>query len=160
MRCLALAQAWQDQGGECIFAMAESTAAAEERIRGEKFEVVTDDVRPPALRRTRRNWSNSRLHHHASWVVVDGYQFDVEYQRAAEGCRTENAGGGRHGTRGRLRSPIWYWTRTLTPQKISISAGNPIPGFCSVPAMRCCVASSSPGGVEAGNCSSRSQSCW
>ncbi len=25
MRCLALAQAWQDEGGECIFAMAEST---------------------------------------------------------------------------------------------------------------------------------------
>ncbi len=41
MRCLALAQAWQDQGGECIFAMAESTASAEERIRREKFEVVT-----------------------------------------------------------------------------------------------------------------------
>ena len=40
MRCLALAQAWQDQGGECIFAMAESTAGAEERIRREKFEVI------------------------------------------------------------------------------------------------------------------------
>ena len=27
--------------------------------------------------------------HHASWVVVDGYQFDVEYQRKSEVCRTE-----------------------------------------------------------------------
>ncbi len=38
MRCLALAQAWQDEGGNCVFAMAETTAACEERIRAEKFE--------------------------------------------------------------------------------------------------------------------------
>ena len=40
MRCLALAQAWQDEGGECIFAMAEATPASEGRVRAEKFEVV------------------------------------------------------------------------------------------------------------------------
>ena len=33
-------------------------------------------------RRTRRSWWNSRLAHHAGWIVVDGYQFDVDYQRA------------------------------------------------------------------------------
>ncbi len=46
MRCLALAQAWQDEGGECIFAMAETTAASEERIRAEKFEFVTVSAPP------------------------------------------------------------------------------------------------------------------
>ncbi len=42
MRCLALAQAWQDEGGECIFRHGrEQRPALEERVRSEKFEVVT-----------------------------------------------------------------------------------------------------------------------
>ncbi len=32
MRCLALAQAWQDIGGPVVFAMAETTPAVEERL--------------------------------------------------------------------------------------------------------------------------------
>ena len=35
MRCLALAQAWQDEGGECIFAMAEAPAAVKQRLRAD-----------------------------------------------------------------------------------------------------------------------------
>ncbi len=35
MRCLALAQAWQDAGGTCVYAMAESTPAVEERVQTE-----------------------------------------------------------------------------------------------------------------------------
>jgi len=49
MRCLALAQAWQDQGGECIFAMAETTTATERRVRGEKFEVIPLRASPGTL---------------------------------------------------------------------------------------------------------------
>ena len=32
MRCLALAQAWQDEGGKCIFAMAEAAEALKQRL--------------------------------------------------------------------------------------------------------------------------------
>jgi len=80
MRCLALSQAWQDQGGECIFAMAETTAATERRIRGEKFEVIPLRASPGTLQDAEQVVQLT-LAHHASWVVVDGYQFDVEYQR-------------------------------------------------------------------------------
>src|SRR6478752_3505281 len=80
MRCLALAQAWQDQGGECIFAMAETTAASEGRIRGEKFEVTPVRGYPGTLQDAEQ-LVQLALAHDATWVVVDGYQFDVEYQR-------------------------------------------------------------------------------
>ena len=80
MRCLALAQAWQDHGGECIFAMAESTASAEERIRREKFEVVTLAESPGSPQDAAQIVELARARR-AGWVVLDGYQFHVEYQR-------------------------------------------------------------------------------
>ena len=41
MRCLALAQAWQDAGGRAVFAMAETTPAIQARIAAEACEVVS-----------------------------------------------------------------------------------------------------------------------
>jgi UDP-2,4-diacetamido-2,4,6-trideoxy-beta-L-altropyranose hydrolase len=81
MRCLALAQAWQDAGGWAIFAMAQTTPALAARLRAESCEVVSvaaavgstvDSARVAALARE----------HNASWVVVDGYQFGARYQQA------------------------------------------------------------------------------
>src|SRR5205823_214493 len=40
MRCLALAQAWQDSGGTAIFALAESTPAILARLTAEGFEAI------------------------------------------------------------------------------------------------------------------------
>src|SRR6478735_1361146 len=81
MRCLALAQAWQDQGGQCIFAMAETTAALKQRLRAEKFEVFVIGS-PPASEQDVARLLELGVSHRASWVVVDGYQFNVSYQRA------------------------------------------------------------------------------
>jgi UDP-2,4-diacetamido-2,4,6-trideoxy-beta-L-altropyranose hydrolase len=80
MRCLALAQGWQDQGGECIVALAESTAGAEERIRREKFEVITLAA-PPGSPQNAVQLVELAAARHADWVALDGYQFKVEYQR-------------------------------------------------------------------------------
>jgi UDP-2,4-diacetamido-2,4,6-trideoxy-beta-L-altropyranose hydrolase len=85
MRCLALAQAFQDkagpdQSGPCIFAMAESTAGAEERIRREKFEVVILAASPGSPQDAAQ-LVDLAVARHADWVVLDGYRFDVEYQR-------------------------------------------------------------------------------
>lgn len=81
MRCLALAQAWHDQGGHCVFAMAETTAVLEARIRDEKFEFVPITALPGSLQDAAQ-LVQLGLARHASWIVVDGYQFDVDYQRA------------------------------------------------------------------------------
>jgi UDP-2,4-diacetamido-2,4,6-trideoxy-beta-L-altropyranose hydrolase len=80
MRCLALAQAWQDGGGDVVFAMADSTPAVHERLGSERVEIVhlettvgsaQDAAQVAALAHAR----------HASWVVVDGYEFGSEFQR-------------------------------------------------------------------------------
>ena len=79
MRCLALAQAWEDAGGRCIFVMAESTPAIGERISAEGFEILTIDSEvgtgtdAQSVKKLARDAD-------AAWVVVDGYRFGAEYQ--------------------------------------------------------------------------------
>jgi UDP-2,4-diacetamido-2,4,6-trideoxy-beta-L-altropyranose hydrolase len=76
MRCLALAQAWQDAGGDVVFAMARSTPAVEDRLCAERVVVFKldaiagDATQVIALARSRQ----------AQWVVADGYAFGSGYQ--------------------------------------------------------------------------------
>jgi UDP-2,4-diacetamido-2,4,6-trideoxy-beta-L-altropyranose hydrolase len=79
MRCLALAQAWQDAGGQVFFAMSETTPAIEERLQSEGFEVVRVDA--PVGTSTDAEKTSSLAHQRGTlWVVVDGYEFGAEYQ--------------------------------------------------------------------------------
>jgi UDP-2,4-diacetamido-2,4,6-trideoxy-beta-L-altropyranose hydrolase len=81
MRCLALAQAWQEEGGEVLFCTAESLPALESRLLNEKMQVVDladavagslEDARQTAL---------LGQQHKARWLVVDGYHFGAAYQK-------------------------------------------------------------------------------
>jgi UDP-2,4-diacetamido-2,4,6-trideoxy-beta-L-altropyranose hydrolase len=75
MRCLALAQAWQDAGGRAVFAMAEAPSAVQARLRAESCEVVLlagEDARHTAELARELG---------AIWIAVDGYQFGGDYQR-------------------------------------------------------------------------------
>lgn len=81
MRCLALGQAWQDAGGNVVFAMAESTPAVDARLRCEGMEIVQLDVSPNSVQDVRKVKALAG-DRRAAWVVVDGYQFDSEYQRS------------------------------------------------------------------------------
>ena len=80
MRCLALAQAWQDAGGKVLFAMAESTSAIDERLRSEGMEIVQLGGSPNSVQDS-LEVSALALAHEATWIVVDGYRFDSEYPR-------------------------------------------------------------------------------
>ncbi len=81
MRCLALAQAWQENGGEAsIFAMAMKTPSVESRLLSEGQQVVDvsahagsaeDAAQTTAIARRRKD----------SCLVVDGYCFGAEYQQ-------------------------------------------------------------------------------
>ena len=80
MRCVALAQAWQDAGGRALVAMAESTQSIQARLAAESCEVFSlsavagtpeDAAQTIALAREQ----------HADWIVVDGYRFTADYQR-------------------------------------------------------------------------------
>ena len=79
MRCLALAQAWQDAGGTATFAMADSTPAIEARLKTEAINIVPLQVSPGSPEDAAQTSSLARQTS-ATWVVVDGYQFKSEYQ--------------------------------------------------------------------------------
>jgi len=81
MRCLALAQAWQEAGGDAVFAMATDAPSLEKRLAEEGFEVERVAAEPGG---TEDAAAAARLAQEkgASWVVVDGYHFGYDYQRA------------------------------------------------------------------------------
>jgi len=78
MRCLALAQAWQTEGGEVHF-IGEGTEGLEKRLEEEGIAVRPLESTPgneqDALETARKARDAG-----ASWVVVDGYHFDGSYQ--------------------------------------------------------------------------------
>jgi UDP-2,4-diacetamido-2,4,6-trideoxy-beta-L-altropyranose hydrolase len=80
MRCLALAQAWQDAGGEAIFAMSPKALALEARLKSEGMTVVNITVSPGSADDAVQTVDFAR-EAQASWIVVDGYHFTADYQR-------------------------------------------------------------------------------
>jgi UDP-2,4-diacetamido-2,4,6-trideoxy-beta-L-altropyranose hydrolase len=88
MRCLALAQAWQDKGGRALFAMAQTTPAIQTRLASEHCEELSITSEPGSNGDANQTIAFAR-EHQAAWIVVDGYQFDANYQRAlkAAGCK-------------------------------------------------------------------------
>lgn len=80
MRCLALAQAWQDAGGRAVFAIAAPSSSVRERLRQESVEVLEISGTPGTPKDAARTAALARQHS-AAWVVVDGYQFGEDYQR-------------------------------------------------------------------------------
>ena len=79
MRCLALAQAWQDQGGEAAFVIADPSSATRARIEAERCGVLPISCAAG----TDEDWTQTialALEKEAGWIVVDGYQFGADYQ--------------------------------------------------------------------------------
>src|SRR5437899_540764 len=80
MRCLALAQAWQDSGAEVEFLSATMPVQLGFRLVSERMqlrevgEVSGSDVDAQATVATASALG-------ANWVVVDGYQFGTAFQR-------------------------------------------------------------------------------
>lgn len=81
MRCVALAQGWQDNGGEVVFVMAESTPAVESRLKAEGLDIEHIDAERGGGRDSSLTRALAR-ERSAAWVVLDGYCFDEDYQRS------------------------------------------------------------------------------
>jgi len=80
MRCLALAQAWQDAGGQAVFLMATKAPALESRLQSEGMEIVHLLVQSGSI----DDAIQTSYYAHqvgADWIVVDGYHFGTDYQR-------------------------------------------------------------------------------
>lgn len=79
MRCLALAQAWQEAGGRALFVMADSTPAVNERLSSAGIEVILLQGRA-ASGDDARQVKELALSRRARWVALDGYHFGAGYR--------------------------------------------------------------------------------
>lgn len=81
MRCLALAQAWQDAGGSVTFVQHNCPDGLVARLHDEGAAVEHVTAEPGSAADAAETAALAgRLG--ADWVVVDGYVFDAEYQEA------------------------------------------------------------------------------
>jgi UDP-2,4-diacetamido-2,4,6-trideoxy-beta-L-altropyranose hydrolase len=81
MRCLALAQAWQDAGGRAVFAMAAATPAIQARLAAESCPLLSISCPAGAAADANQTAAFAR-EQRSDWIAVDGYQFSADYQRA------------------------------------------------------------------------------
>jgi UDP-2,4-diacetamido-2,4,6-trideoxy-beta-L-altropyranose hydrolase len=80
MRCLALAQAWQDAGGRALFLTAAPPPALQTRLQSEGMEVSPLQATPGSPEDARETAALARSRG-AAWVGADGYHFGADYQR-------------------------------------------------------------------------------
>jgi len=86
MRCLALAQCWQEQGGTVVFIMANSTPALEVRLKSERVEIIDLSAKSGSLEDAQETAIFAKKLN-VDWVVIDGYQFKEDYQKIFKNYR-------------------------------------------------------------------------
>jgi UDP-2,4-diacetamido-2,4,6-trideoxy-beta-L-altropyranose hydrolase len=85
MRCIALAQAWQERGGHVTFLSHCQSEALQRRVIKEGFEFVFVErphPDPADLKQVLDRLQNFRNGSGMPWLVLDGYHFDSDYQRS------------------------------------------------------------------------------
>jgi UDP-2,4-diacetamido-2,4,6-trideoxy-beta-L-altropyranose hydrolase len=84
MRCLALAESWQDTGGEVFFVSSYDSPALEDRLKKDGIEILHISQEPGTVGDA---VETARIAHErgADWIVVDGYHFGAEYQKTITG---------------------------------------------------------------------------
>ena len=87
MRCIALAQAWQERGGAVIFLSYCDNEALQQRIIDEGFDFIPIEKPHPDpydLNRTLEILGQFKIQNSKfkTWVVIDGYHFTPDYQKA------------------------------------------------------------------------------
>ncbi len=88
MRCLALAQAWQDAGGAVLFLVRDLPESIRARLADERMK-IEELAAPRGTVEDGRESDRALRRAGAEWLVVDGYHFGEEYQRVLkdEGVR-------------------------------------------------------------------------
>ena len=86
MRCLALAQAWQDRGGNAVFVTASETPALLARLDREGCEVHRLQAAPASTADAAETVAVA-AQRAAAWIVADGYAFSPDYLQS---LRREN----------------------------------------------------------------------
>ena len=89
MRCLALAQAWQDTGGKVAFACADLPDSLVQRLSTERCDLYRFESAPASSREANDVQETLRISNvvHPQWLVLDGYDFGPSYQMALRDAR-------------------------------------------------------------------------
>lgn len=80
MRCLALAEALRDSGGNVAFITAEIPPALEDRLRSESVEILRISAASGSAADADETVRKAR-DGKAEWIVADGYRFGSHYQK-------------------------------------------------------------------------------
>lgn len=80
MRCIALAEAWQDMGGKVAFVSCCENEAIRQRIVDEGFELISISQSHPDPSDLDMMLNIPQID--KSWVVLDGYHFTSQYQKS------------------------------------------------------------------------------
>lgn len=83
MRCIALAQAWQETGGDVYFVVGEGSVSLESRIRDEGVNLHIISGQPGSTVDAAQTLALAEAVD-STWIVVDGYQFNADYQQAVK----------------------------------------------------------------------------
>lgn len=81
MRCLALSQAWQKWGGQSVFVSVCDTESLRRRVQATGAQFVPLQAAHPAASDLQNTLSTAR-DFRPHWLVLDGYHFDSDYQKA------------------------------------------------------------------------------
>lgn len=79
MRCLALAQAWQDIGGNVVLTYASLPSSLVERLLDEGLQVVNLKTQIGVQEDVIKTLDVAR-EYNVEWIIADGYLFGAEYQ--------------------------------------------------------------------------------
>ena len=88
MRCFALAQAWQEKGGQVVFLSHCESEALQNRIIDEGFDLIPINTPHPDPSDLEQTLQALKCHAQCSkpsaptWLALDGYHFTPEYQKA------------------------------------------------------------------------------
>jgi UDP-2,4-diacetamido-2,4,6-trideoxy-beta-L-altropyranose hydrolase len=80
MRCLSLAEGWQKAGGKAVFVMAESMPSLDARLKYRNVDFVKIKTKPGSFDDSFKTVQLAEKLS-ASWIVLDGYNFDSAYQK-------------------------------------------------------------------------------
>lgn len=105
MRCLALAQAWQDRGGRTLFATHRCVPGIQRRLTSENID-VHDLSSSPGSRNDSDETGALIEAVHPEWVVIDGFCFTSEYVTRLQESGTRIALIDDHGTRNRYDTDV------------------------------------------------------
>jgi len=85
MRCLALAQAWQEGGGRAAFVTGMEVLPLENKLKSEGIEVFKISAQPGSADDAIHTVDHARRLN-PQWIVLDGYNFDPTYHRQIKGA--------------------------------------------------------------------------